>query len=338
MDATPQGILLDEPTIDDVRAAAGRITPPVVRTPLLESPRLNERLGGRLLVKAESLQLTGSFKFRGAVNRISRLDERARERGIVAYSSGNHAQAVSLAARLFGTKAVIVMPEDAPRVKIAKTRSYGGEVVFYDRYNEDRVAVGAALAAERGLTLVPPYDDTRIIAGQGTLGLEVIEQAAALDASLDAFLICCSGGGLTAGCALAFAADSPNTQVWGVEPEGFDDTLRSLAAGRIVANEPGGRSICDAILADQPGALTFPINRRVLTGVAVVSDAEALAAVRVALDELKVLVEPGGAVALAAALSGKIDCRDRTIGVVLSGGNIDPDVLRQALDADTDTA
>lgn len=315
----------------EIRAAAARIAPHAVVTPLLESWTLNARVGGRVLVKAEVLQRTGSFKFRGALNRLAQLTPEERQRGVVAYSSGNHAQAVALSARVFGTTAVIVMPADAPQVKVSKTRAYGGEVVLYDRRSEDRAAIGARLSAERGLILVPPFDDPDVIAGQGTLGLEVAQQAAAAGARLDALLVCCSGGGLTAGCALAMQAQSPGTAVYCVEPEGFDDTIRSLAAGRRLANAPGGISICDAILVDKPGELTFSINLPRLAGGFAVSDAETLEAVAYAYDEFKLVVEPGGAVALAAVLAGKIDCRGKTVAIVCSGGNVDPQVFAAAL-------
>jgi threonine dehydratase len=317
----------------DIEQAAQRIAPFAIVTPLLESQALNERVGGRVLIKAEMLQRTGSFKFRGATNRMAQMRPDERARGVVAYSSGNHAQAVALAARLFGTTAVIVMPSDAPRMKIERTRQLGGEIVMYDRLTEDRAAIGNQIATARGLVLVPPYEDPHIIAGQGTLGREVALQASNLGARLDAFLVCCSGGGLTAGCALALQALSPATNVIAVEPEGFDDTARSLAAGHPVRNEPGHRSICDAILADQPGDMTFSINKRLLAGALSVSDDEALRAVRFAFEELKIVVEPGGAVALAAILSGKFDARGKSVGVVCSGGNVDPMVFRQALDA-----
>jgi threonine dehydratase len=255
------------------------------------------------------------------------------ERGVVAYSSGNHGQAVALAGRIFGTKAVIVMPSDAPRMKIERTRQLGGEIVMYDRLTEDRAAIGNQVAEARGLILVPPYEDPHIIAGQGTLGREVALQASSLGARLDAFLVCCSGGGLTAGCALALQELSPATGVIAVEPEGFDDTARSLAAGYPVRNQPGKRSICDAILADQPGDMTFSINKNLLAGALSVADDEALRAVRFAYEVLKIVVEAGGAVALAAILSGKFDARGKTVGVVCLGGNVDSMVFRQALDA-----
>ncbi len=319
------------PTAADITAAAQAIEPHAVRTPLLESPRLNERLGGRLLVKAESLQRVGAFKFRGALNRISRLTEEERRRGVLAFSSGNHAQAVAHAAQLFDVAAVIVMPEDAPAIKLRNTREYGAEVVTYDRYTQDREAVGLAVAQERGMVVVPPFNDPFVIAGQGTLGLEVIEQAAALDATLDAFGVCTSGGGLTAGCALAIEAWSPSTQLWGVEPVDFDDTRRSLQTGERQRNDPTARSICDAVQTESPGVLTWPINQRLLTGVLTVTDDEALDAMAVAMEELKIVVEPGGAIALAAALTGRLPVQGRTVAVVCSGGNTDPEMLVRAL-------
>jgi threonine dehydratase len=321
---------VDAPTFADIRDAAARIAPYAVRTPLLSNPRLDERLGGRLLVKAEPLQRVGAFKFRGAVNRISRLTDDERARGVLAFSSGNHAQAVAHAAQLFDVSAVIVMPTDAPATKIRNTREYGAEVVLYDRYTQDREAVGLRVAEERGLVVVPPFNDPHIIAGQGTLGLEVIEQAHAIGATIDAFGVCTSGGGLTAGCALAFEAESPHTELWGVEPVEFDDTRRSLEAGERVRNDPAARSICDAVQTEEPGWLTFPINQRLLTGVVTVTDDEALQAMAVAMTELKLVVEPGGAIALAAALTGRIPVEGRTVAVVCSGGNADPDLLVRA--------
>lgn len=319
------------PTVADVRDAARQIAPYAVVTPLLESPRLNDRLGGRLLVKAESLQRIGAFKFRGAVNRISRLSATERGRGVLAFSSGNHAQAVAHAAQLFGVSAVIVMPEDAPAVKIANTREYGAEVVTYDRYTQDREEVGLGIASDRGLVVVPPFNDPHVIAGQGTLGLEVVEQAAAAEATLGAFVVPISGGGLTAGCAVALEAESPDTEIWGVEPEAFDDTRRSLEAGEPVRNDPAARSICDAVQTETPGWLTWPITSRLLTGVVTVTDTEALAAMAVALTELKIVVEPGGAIGLAAVLTGAVEVAGRTVAVVCSGGNTDAAMLARAL-------
>ena len=291
------------PNFDDVKAAAGRLEGLAVRTPLLESPALNARVAGRVLLKAEVLQRTGSFKFRGAYNRISQIPEADRAGGVVAYSSGNHAQGVAATAALLGLLAVIVMPSDAPVIKVANTRGYGAEVVFYDRATQAREKIGAAIAAERGATLVPPYDDPMVIAGQGTCGLEVIEETRELGVTLDAMLVCCGGGGLTAGCALSFEALSPATKVHTVEPAGYDDTRISLEAGRPLPHGPAAPSICDALLSPQPGDLTFAVNRtRVRSGLSV-TDAEVREAMRFAFGSLKLVVEPGGAVCLAAVLA-----------------------------------
>ncbi|HKW52203.1 MAG TPA: threonine/serine dehydratase [Stellaceae bacterium] len=322
-----------EPQIDDIRAAARRLDGRAVLTPLLESPPLNARLGGRLLVKAETLQRTGSFKFRGAYNTLAQLDASERKGGVVAYSSGNHAQGVAAAAQLLGMPAVIVMPADAPGIKVANTRGYGAEVVLYDRYRESREEIGGRIAAERGATLVPPFDDFRVMTGQGTAGIEIAAQAKALGARLDALVIPCSGGGLAAGCAVALAAESPETAVYAAEPMGFDDLRRSLAQGKRVANGPGAQSICDALLVTMPGELTFPINRRLLKGSLAVSDDEVLAAMATAFAELKLVIEPGGAAALAAALSGKLEVKGRTVAVIASGGNVDPATFARALAA-----
>lgn len=319
------------PVFDDILAARRRVGRHLIKTPLLESLELNNLVGGRVLIKAEPLQRTGSFKFRGAANRISQLTQDELDRGVVAHSSGNHAQAVTAAARIFGTRAVIVMPADAPDVKVRKTRANGGEIVFFDRYSERGLPIAERLSREQGLVFVPPFDDRHVIAGQGTLAVEVIEQAAELSAEIDDCLVGCGGGGLMAGCSLAFEAKSPRTRLFSVEAHGFDDTKRSLGAGQPVANKPGGRSVCDAILTDKPGSLTFAINKRLLDGGLVVTDKEALEAVAFAYDALKLVVEPGGVVALAAILAGKIDCRNRIVCVVCTGGNVDPDMFVSAL-------
>lgn len=319
----------------DITRAAQRIAGHAVKTPLVESALLNRAVGGRLLVKAEMLQRTGSFKFRGAFNRLSQLDDGQRQGGVVAYSSGNHAQAVACAAKLLAIPAVIVMPADAPAVKIENTRAHGAEIVFYDRQDDVREEIAQRLATERSATLVPPYDDIRIIAGQGTVGLEIAEQAAAIDASLDAVLIPCGGGGLSAGVSIALGERCPDTEIWAVEPEGFDDTARSLAAGKRLAIEPGGRSFCDALLAPMPGEITFAINLHRLKGAVRVNDAQTAQAMAQAHRMLKLVAEPGGAVALAAALSGIFDCRDKTVAVVCSGGNVDPETFSRALAANS---
>ena len=322
------------PAVDDVLDAARRLRGAARTTPLLRSGALDSRVGGRLLLKAEPLQRAGSFKFRGAWNRMSRLSAAERARGVVAWSSGNHAQGVAAAAAALGTRAAIVMPRDAPRAKIAGARALGAEIRFYDRRGESREEIGAALAAERGAPVVKPYDDPDVIAGQGTVGLEAAAQAAQLGLVPDLALVPCGGGGLVAGTALALRARVPGIAVHPVEPAGFDDTARSLAAGERLANAPDARSICDALLAPEPGALTFALNRAQLAPGLVVSDEEARAAMRAAFHHLKLVVEPGGAVALAAALAGRVDCRGRTVVVVLSGGNVDADAFRAALAGD----
>jgi len=308
----------------DVEAAARRIDGHAVATPILTSPDLDARTGARVLVKPEPLQRTGSFKFRGAYNRISQIPEDSRSRGVVAYSSGNHAQGVACAAQLFGIAATIIMPKDSPKLKIDNTRSYGADVILYDRFGESREAIGQRISAETGAILVPPYDDAAVMAGQGTIGLEMVRQAAGLGVALDVLLCCCGGGGLMSGVATAFAHLSPQTRLYAVEPENFDDTKRSLERGERVANAPAEMSICDAIVTPTPGQLTFPINQARLSGGLAVSDQEAAEAVAYAARVLKLTVEPGGAVALAAALSGKLDLKGLVVGVVISGGNIDP--------------
>jgi threonine dehydratase len=317
------------PTVADMEAAAARLRGIAVRTPLLESAALNERVGGRVLMKAECLQHTGSFKFRGAYNTISQVDAPA----VVAYSSGNHAQGVAAAAKLLGKTATIVMPADAPAIKIENTRAYGAEVRLYDRARESREAIGAKIAAQTGAALIRPYDDPRIVAGQGTAGLELAEQAKALGLDLEVALAPCGGGGLVAGCALALTSAFPGIAVYAVEPEGLDDTRRSLVAGERVANAPGATSICDALLLPTPGELTFELNRHLLAGGLTVSDDEVRRALAFAFRYLKLVVEPGGAVALAAVLAGKLALDGRIAALVLSGGNVDPSLFAAAITA-----
>ena len=319
------------PTIADLEAARGRLAGQAVLTPLLESPALNKAAGCRVLVKAEPLQRTGSFKFRGAYNRMSQLDRHERKAGVVAYSSGNHAQGVAAAAQQLGIQATILMPADAPRIKIENTRSYGAEVVTYDRYREVREAIGAQIAEECGAVLVPPYDDPDIIAGQGTCGLELAEQVEAAGAEVDTIFVPCGGGGLTAGINLAIADRIPGAAVYAVEPEDYDDTRRSFAAGERLPHPPAHGSICEALLSSMPGALTFSINREHLAAVLTVSDREAAAAMAEAFYTLKLIIEPGGAVALAAVLQRKIDLQGKTVAVVASGGNVDAAVFARAL-------
>ena len=331
--STAEGPLPPAPAFPDILAAHERLSDKVVVTPLLESPALNARVGGRVLIKPETLQRTGSFKFRGAYNRISMIPEAERKTGVVAYSSGNHAQGVAAAAALLGIPATIVMPADAPAIKIANTRGYGAQVELYERASQSREARAEAIAAESGATVVRPYDDPGIMAGQGTCGLEIARQAAELDARLDALLVCCGGGGLISGCAIAMAELSPETEVYSVEPEGFDDTRRSLEGGERVANAPGPQSFCDALLSPTPGELTFSVNRRLLAGGIAVSDAEVAAAMAYAFSTLKLVVEPGGAVSLAALLSGKLEVGGKTVALTLSGGNVDPGVHAEAVAA-----
>ena len=312
-----------------IRAAASRMAGAVVETPLLASPLLDRIAGRRVLVKAECLQITGSFKLRGAWSALSALPDDIRSRGVIAYSSGNHAQGVALAAARHGVPAVIVMPADAPAIKIANTRAYGAEVILYDRATEDRDAIGAALVASRALSLIKPYDDAQVIAGQGSVGLEIASQAAALGLRDGAVIACCGGGGLSAGIALALEAAAPGLRLQTAEPEGFDDMARSLATGTIQRNPALTGSICDAILTPQPGTLTFPILQRLAGPGQVVTDLEALQAVALAFRHLHIVLEPGGAVALAAALF-RPDL-PQTVIAVATGGNTDAEMFRRAL-------
>ena len=320
------------PTYDDIKEAAGRLHGLAIETPLLESPLLNDELGLRLLIKAEVLQRTGSFKFRGAYNRVSRLSPEERRLGVVGYSSGNHAQGVAAAAQLVGTPAVIIMPKDAPAMKIANTRAYGAEVVLYDRANEDREAIGQKISRERGLTLVRPFDDFYVIAGQGTGGLEIARAARVRGLHIDAVLVPCGGGGLTAGIALALEAESPGTEVWAVEPAGWDDWKRSLASGKIEHTSGHGSLLCDALLTPSPGVMTFALNRRRVRGALDVDDAAVMKAMAVAWRYFKLVVEPGGAVALAAVLAGALPVKGKTICAICSGGNVEAAVFRTALE------
>ncbi len=312
----------------DVEAAARRIAGEAVRTPLLPA---FDRTEGRLFVKAECLQRTGSFKFRGAFNRLSMIPQERRAAGVVACSSGNHAQGVAAAARILAMPAVIVMPSDAPAMKIANTRDYGARVVLYDRVSEDREAIAAAIAAETGATFVHPYEDPGVMAGQGTVGLEIAADLAALGLVADALVVNASGGGLAAGIATAFGTLSPATAIHVAEPEGFDDHARSLASGTRETNAAASGSICDALLAGTPGAATFAINHHRLASGVAVPDAEVLDAVAFAARRLKLVVEPGGAVALAAVLTGRIPLEGRTVVAVLTGGNVNDAMLARAL-------
>ncbi len=317
----------------DIEAAAARIAGHAVRTPLIESPALNDRLGRRILIKPETLQRVGAFKFRGAYNRLSQLSREEAQRGVVAFSSGNHAQGVALAARLLGMPALIVMPADAPTVKVEATRGYGADIKLYDRLTESREAIAAQVAAERGAVIVPAFDDPDIIAGQGTVGLEIVAQAKALETPLARVIAPLGGGGLMAGTSLAVKTLSPQTAVIGVEPAGFDDTLRSLQKGERIVTKPATRSLCDALESPAPGELTFPILQKTVADVAVVTDAEVAEAMRYAFSVLKLVVEPGGSVGLAALLAGKVRDfgGDGATALVLSGGNVDPELFAKVL-------
>ncbi|HET9720409.1 MAG TPA: pyridoxal-phosphate dependent enzyme [Solirubrobacteraceae bacterium] len=311
----------------DLERAAARLAGVAHRTPVLTSRTLDERVGASVLLKAEVLQRTGSFKFRGAYNKLAGLESAQRDAGVLAFSSGNHAQAVALAASLFGTAATIVMPADAPAGKLAATRGYGAEVVTYDRYTEDREEIGRRLAAQRNLTLVPPFDDPEVIAGQGTAGLELVHEAG----PLDLLLAPVSGGGLIAGCAVAVRALSPRTRVIGVEPESADDYRQSLLAGRRIRTGVP-RTVADALQVAEPGELTFAHNRRLLDGVVTVSDADLVEAMRFCHERLKLVVEPGGVAGLAAVLAGAVELRHaKRVGLILSGGNVDAERFCQLL-------
>lgn len=319
------------PTFADVQAAARRLDGVTIRTPLLENERVNRALGGRLFIKAECLQRTGSFKLRGAYNFLAAMSEADRAKGVVGWSSGNHAQGLAEAARLLGVKATIVMPSDAPALKVANTKASGAEVILYDRVKDSREEIGQGIAAKTGATIVPPYDHPWILTGQGTAGIEIAEQAKALGVTLDAVAAPCSGGGLATGVALGVKGISPTTSVHAGEPAGFDDLARSLATGTKQRNEKLSGSICDALLAPTPGDVTFPLAQKVLGQGLVVSDDEVLDAMELAFREFKLVVEPGGAVALAAALTGKLPVKNRAVAVVCSGGNVDHETFKRAL-------
>jgi threonine dehydratase len=321
------------PGFAEIEAAAARLRGRILRTPMLRHPLLDEIAGGTVLVKPEPLQKTGSFKLRGATNAAMLLPPAARRAGVVTHSSGNHGQAVAAAAHMLGMPALIAMPADAPRIKREATRRWGAEIHEFDRHTTDREALAERLAQERGATVLPPFDHPDVIAGQGTLAMELAEDAKAAGLALDALAVCTGGGGLTAGCALALEVLAPAAEVWAVEPEGWDDTRRSLEAGHRIANDGSGDGLCDSLLSRQPGALTFSINHPRLAGGVAVTEAEIFAAMRFAFEHLKLVAEPGGAVALAAVLAGKVEARGRTVGVVISGGNVDPAVFARALAA-----
>lgn len=318
-------------SIDDVRSAASQIAGIAVRTPLIENIKLNDVAGGRVFVKAENLQHTGSFKFRGAYNRLSRLTAAEKAAGVLAFSSGNHAQGVARSAQLLGIEATIIMPEDAPALKLEATRGYGAKVVLYDRYTQDRETVAAEVAGDSGVVVVPPYNDPFIMAGQGTSALEVTEDLTKLGLTPDQALINCGGGGLASGSFTAYGHAFPDMQGYAVEPEEFDDVKRSLESGTIEQVDFSARSICDSLLTPSPGTLTFPVLLKNGVKGLTVSDDEARAAVSFAAKHLKLVGEPGGVVSLAAILAGKIETRGRITVCIISGGNIAPDMLSDCL-------
>ena len=319
------------PSVADIDAAAKQLASVAVRTPLINAPALDDRLGARVFLKAETLQRTGSFKFRGAYNKISSIPVERWAAGVVAYSSGNHAQGVAAAAKLLGLGATIVMPSDAPHLKRERTAALGAEIVLYDRDKEDRAAIAKKIVSERGATLVPPYDDPMIIAGQGTIGREIVEDLDRLGVKPETVVVGASGGGLAAGISLYVKARVPSAKFYTVEPEGFDDTLRSFKSGQREHNERMRGTICDALMTNTPGELTFPINRELIGEGLIASDIEVAAAVRYAFNELKLVVEPGGAIGLAALLAGKLDVKGRVVVGVLSGGNVDAELFSKLI-------
>ncbi len=314
-------------SIAAIEAAAERLKGVAIETPLLRSAALDELLGGSVLLKAECLQRTGSFKIRGAYNLLSQIPPEQAGLGAVAWSSGNHAQGVAAAGGLLGIHTAVVMPEDAPRAKLENTRRLGGEVITFDRYTGDREALARSIAAERGAEIVPSYEHVDIIAGQGTVGLEIAAQSIELGMPVDQVVIPCGGGGLTSGSAIALRAKLPDVEIFIAEPEHYDDTLQSLRSGVRVSVATDVPSLCDALLTDSPGKLTFDIMQTHVSDGFVVSEDEVKDAMRFAFKELKLVVEPGGAAALAAVLSGKVDTKDRITAVVLSGGNVDAELF-----------
>lgn len=334
--ALPSGVNIEirtPPTYPDVEAAAQRLHGVALRTPLINAPVLDELLGAHVFLKAETLQRMGSFKFRGAYNKLSSIPQARRAAGVVAYSSGNHAQGVAAAAKLLGMPAVIVMPADAPRPKRERTAALGAEVVLYDRDTEDRAAIAKRIMQERGATLVPPFDDPFVIAGQGTAGLEIVDELGRLGLKPDLVVVGASGGGLAAGISLAIKTQLPQTEFYTAEPEGFDDTLRSFRSGKRERNARASGTICDALMTQQPGELTFPITSKLIGQGVTASDEEVARAVAFAWRELKLVVEPGGAIGLAALLAGKLDAKGKVVVAILSGGNVDPELFSSLIAA-----
>ena len=321
------------PESDGVFRAAERLRGKAALTPLIENETLNDRVGGRIFLKCETLQHTGSFKFRGAYNRLSQLTADERKCGVLAWSSGNHAQGVALAGRILNVPATIVMPADAPAIKAERVRGYGAEIIAYDRYKDDRETLGRRIAAERGLALAPSYDHADIIEGQGTLALEAAAQAKEAGAAFDVFVTCCGGGGMTAGCILALEAVSPSTEPFIAEPEGFDETWASIRDGVRQRADVTRKTLCDAIATPEPGELTLPVMARRVKGGASLTEAEIREAVAFAFKYLKLVVEPGGAAALAAVLAGKIPVKGRNVALTLSGGNVDPGLYGEIIAA-----
>ena len=317
------------PTAADVDAAARRLAGVALHTPLINSPVLDAAIGARVFLKAETLQRTGSFKFRGAYNKLAQIPSSRHPNGVVAYSSGNHAQGVAAAAQLLGMPAVIVMPSDAPRAKRERTAALGAEIVLYDRDREDRAAIARSIAEKRGAVLVPPFDDPMIIAGQGTAGREVVEDLAALGLKPEVVVVGASGGGLAAGIALAVKARVPSAKFYSAEPEGFDDTARSFKSGKREKNARMSGTICDALMTNTPGEITFPINKNLIGAGITASDEEVGRAVAFAFHDLKLVVEPGGAIGLAALMSGRLDVKGKVTVAVLSGGNVDPELFHR---------
>ncbi|TNE37053.1 MAG: threonine/serine dehydratase [Alphaproteobacteria bacterium] len=319
------------PTVADIEAAAQRIAGQAIRTPLLYAHALSAQLDRHIWIKPEMLQRTGSFKFRGAFNKLSQIPQAKKPNGVVAWSSGNHAQGVAAAARILGIPATIVMPKDAPKIKIKGTRSQGADIIFFDRYTEDREEIGREFAARNSATIVPSYDDPDIIAGQGTIGLEIARDLAEAGQSPDEIILPCGGGGLSSGTGLAARASFPSVDLTLVEPEDFDDFGKSLRSGERETADVTKKSLCDALLTPTPGEMTYALNRALGANGLSVSDAEVARAMGAAFRDLKLVVEPGGAVPLAALLAGKIDARSRTLVLVLSGGNVDPQLFRDLL-------